>query len=427
MIKLKLCIDRLDGFVDGYNLRIGWDGGIKMSKNIFEIANSIKHNPLYSDSWDEIKNKYIKDPVKNEKHMREIIYKRNELIKQVKKDFCSKCDFNISGSKSLTSDVDVTVFNQNKSNNLFAFNEIKTMIKILRCLFNNKEILLTLDINFYGHSFFFGKNLSGVCNKYYNKQEFYIPLDIEMEMRYRYCEAFSLLKVKKHYKETDLKLKKKWGLNFDLCKKIMNNFSEISKSNDKNDLFEYVNIKNDTTNNTFMYLNQLKYIEKLSHNKNNLSKKKLRYILICEISHSAIYAEESYFSYGAFMHVVYGDQMKRDISNLPKIIYIQSMLDNFGDIIKVYNKTKTKLELFSQGSKYIVRVYSAIVELNYKSYNNTLQIFKVIRKLFKENPKDPDIKIYIKKSKLTLDKIKDLVYSVYNNYRSQIATIGYKN
>ena len=420
---MKVYINRVDGG-GGHYLGIGEEEGKEcplLSPPILEIANSIKENPLYADSWDQIKKNYQKDTVNNEKYMQEIIDKRNELVKHVQRDFCEKCNFNISGSKSLTSDIDITVLNatETKTNHLFAFKEINTMVKVMKCLFDDKESLLTLDINFYGHSYFFSENLAGVCKQYKNQQEFYLPLDEKLEKEYRYSEAIALLKVKKYYQEADTKLKRKWKLNFDDCKRIIHDFSRNSESRDENDIFDYVNDDKDISLKNKYYLKQLEYIDKLSHKK-HIRKDILSYQLISEINHASIYSDESYFSYGAFMHVVYGDQMKRDISSLPKMVFIQSMLDNFGDIIKVYNHTKENPDLlFSKGSKYIVRIYAAIIAYS-KSYEkfarNILSTFTDIRELYKTNPENLELKRLIEKNKLTLDKIKNHVYQVYGDY-----------
>jgi hypothetical protein len=421
---MKVYINGIDDGAGNY-IGIGEEEGKEcplLSPPILEIVNSIKKNRLYADSWDQIKKNYQEDTVKNEKDMQDIIDKRNELVKHVQRDFCEKCNFNISGSKSLTSDIDITVLNtaETKTNHLFAFKEINTMVKVMKCLFDDKESLETLDINFYGHSYFFSQNLAGVCKQYKNQQEFFLPLDEKMEKKYRYSEALALLKVKKYYQEADARLKKKWKLNFDDCKRIIHDFSRKSKSGDENDIFDYVNDDKDISLKNKYYLKQLEYIDKLSHNENKIPKDILRYQLISEINHASVYSDESYFSYGAFMHVVYGDQMKRDISKLPKMIYIQSMLDNFGDIIKVYNHTAENPDLlFSKGSKYIVRIYAAILACS-KSYEdfaqNILSTFTDIRELYKTNPKNPEIQRLIKKNRLTLDKIKNHVYQVYEDY-----------
>jgi hypothetical protein len=399
-----------------------------LKPDILDIVNAIKKNPLYADSWDQIKKNYQSNTAKNEKYMQDIIDKRNELVKLIQKDFCGKCNFNISGSTSLTSDIDITVLNtsETKSNHLFAFKEIKNMVQTMKCLFDNKESLLTLDINFYGHSFFFGENLAGLCKQYKKEQEFFLPLDEKMEKQFRFCEGFALLKIKKYYEENK-NLKKKWKLNFDLCKKLITNFqNEFSYSGDKNNLFSYVNHDENISEKNENYLHQLEFIDELSHNDRNIPRDILKYMLITEISHASLYSDESYFSYGAFMHIVYGDQMQRDISKiLPRMIYIQSMLDNFGDIVKVFNHTDVEhpLTLFSKGSKYIVRIYSAIIAYSSKKYKklygNILNVFNTIRELYKKNPEDPEIFILVKKSGLTLDDIKNHVYGVYEDYLNE--------
>ena len=102
-----------------------------LKTDILDIVNAIKQNPLYADSWEKIKKNYQSNTDKNEKFMQDIIDKRNDLVKLIQKDFCGKCNFNISGSTSLTSDIDITVLNtmETKSNHLFAFNEIRSMVQ----------------------------------------------------------------------------------------------------------------------------------------------------------------------------------------------------------------------------------------------------------------------------------------------------------
>ena len=91
-------------------------------------------------------------------------------------------------------------------------------------------------------------------------------------------------------------------------------------------LYLYTNNDSDISKKNSSYLNQLKYIDTLKRNIDNEDKDLFRYRLISEISHATVYSDESYFSYGAFMHVVYGEQMKRDLSDLPKVTFLQSML-----------------------------------------------------------------------------------------------------
>jgi hypothetical protein len=113
------------------------------------------------------------------------------------------------------------------------------------------------------------------------------------------------------------------------------------------------------------------------------------------------------------MHVVYGEQMKRDLSDLPKVTFLQSMLENFGDLLKVYIESPE--DVFSKGSKYMVRIFSSMKELvEDEGVTSIYKQFYAIRNVYKSNPKDPLIYEMIKESGITLDKIKDKVYTIYN-------------
>jgi hypothetical protein len=394
------------------------DGGSEdicsLSSNMLKISKQIVKNPLYASTWKGIKDNYKTDIVKNRKYMEDMIKRRQELVELVNKEYCKQCDFNISGSTSLTSDVDVTVLNKPGSNHLFAFEEIKIMSQVLKCLLGD-ESLNTLDVNFYGHSFFFNENMGGVCTKNTTQRnEYYLKLDEKIESMYRFGEAFALLKIKKYYEHLDKAIKNRWKLNFRECKSILTNFIQnFSHSEDQTDLYLYTNNDSDISKKNSSYLNQLKYIDTLKKNIYNEDKDLFRYRLISEISHATVYSDESYFSYGAFMHVVYGEQMKRDLSDLPKVTFLQSMLENFGDLLKVYIESPE--DVFSKGSKYMVRIFSSMKELvEDEGVTSIYKQFYAIRNVYKSNPKDPLIYEMIKESGITLDKIKDKVYTIYN-------------
>ena len=211
-----------------------------------------------------------------------------------------------------------------------------------------------------------------------------------------------------------------------LCKEKINKFQFESKSpllkDQKEDyLYNYVTLEREKDDKKFeKYIIQLNYIDDLIKSfrisPDDDEENNNRYMLICEISHASIYAEEAYFCYGAFMDVVYNNQLKRDIE-LNKICYIHSIMDNFGFLLQLENRDDEHVDFFIiKGSKYIQRIYSAYNKI----YNNKLfikkeKIYTEIREITKEE--NIDETELSKKIKYVLEMIKEgnIIKDIYKD------------
>jgi len=181
------------------------------------------------------------------------------------------------------------------------------------------------------------------------------------------------------------------------CESILNKFSVYSTEIlEEEDMFKF---KPD--------LKKYKTILKFIHNKlikspefepsyyetedDKTRRKNNIYRLICEISHASIYAYDVFFCYGAFMHIVYKNQKGNEDLKLDPICYKHSALDNFGFLLQVTSKEVSWefLQFLKEGSKYIMRIYDAILCLkNEDEIRTKFVLFEKIRK----KKKDDDFK-----------------------------------
>ena len=116
----------------------------------------------------------------------------------------------------------------------------------------------------------------------------------------------------------------------------------------------------------------------LSRFVNNNSDDKL-YTLKDMISTANMYANETYFTQGAFLHVVGSIQGNLDPGKISKIDYILSCIENLFDIVKEYaiysdNATPAKFLLYSY--KYVYRFYHAAYMAGLHSNVKLLDLFE---------------------------------------------------
>jgi hypothetical protein len=389
--------------------------------NLIEIVNEIKSLKLIKTVGDKMNWAKIKQVFNNNKKqfsddMKQLNKLRSLLVNELKKNYCSNCNFVQSGSGSLTSDIDVNVSKNNK-NDYFAVKEIKEMYNVLKCLFDDVESLITLDVNFYGHSFVFPINVGNLCTK--NKYNEFIPVfDYELERKNKFQEAFAILKIIKY----DLPIFN-YNFNYDECKKTLNNFNSLSIF--PFELFDYVKEDINTTFQNKLYFNQMELIEQFTNRiEKDIKKTKLdSYFFINEISKASMFADETYFTFGAFMHIVYFTQMKRNVYlNTP--IFIHSMLENFGDVLKVksHGSFENEIDFIKNASKYMMRIYDAILKTNLLIDSENIKIcylftsfFNIREEMKKENSNELIILEETKKIYQTIHPITDILQNIKND------------
>lgn len=426
-VALTILLDGTKGRIYFNNIQLQHhnDGtSCKTDTNILTIVDQIKKLDLYKEitrkgkmNWSEIKKVFKSDTVNYLNDMKKLIDLRQKLVNELKNNFCKDCTFTTSGSGSLTSDIDVTV--SKKTDDYFGVKEIQEMNEIMKCLFDDVESLISLDVNFYGHSFVFPINVGKFCIKM-NDNEFYPMFDDQLENKYKYQEALAILKIKKH--DTGF-------FNYPKCETIIQSFNKISLSKDDFDLFKYVDKSVDLTEQNKLYFKQLSEIENFT---TKIEKEKEidynRYRLISEISKASMFADETYYTYGAFMHIVYFTQMKRNIILHP-LIYLHSMLENFGDTLKVFHHTEkgNQVEFIKNASKYMMRVYDAILKTSRLVDSENVRMCKLflcfynIREQVKSEKSDEciikneikKIEEVIKEEETLIDAIKNDVMFVY--------------
>ena len=361
--------------------------------------------------------------------LKKIVEYRKKLIDELLKLLCVQsegCSSIITGSKTLKSDIDVTLLVTTDSEKFTLYEHLKKILESIGILFDSKtNSSKLLDVNFYCHSYFFPKNIENLLVKNTKvKDEFYLELKNDS---LGFQLGFSLLKIAMKYKKiVEIVDKETLESIIYLCKEKINKFQFESKSpllkDQKEDhLYNYVTLEREKDDNKFeKYIIQLNYIDDLIKSfrisPDDDEENNNRYMLICEISHASIYAEEAYFCYGAFMDVVYNNQLKRDIE-LNKICYIHSIMDNFGFLLQLENRDDEHVDFFIiKGSKYIQRIYSAYNKI----YNNKLfikkeKIYTEIREITKEE--NIDETELSKKIKYVLEMIKEgnIIKDIYKD------------
>lgn len=418
------------------------DGGIeddvKKSEALVELSNNIKNNELFksnSSSWSSILLNYDD---KQETNMKSIVKSRKELIDGLLKLLCIEsegCSSIITGSETLKSDIDVTLLVTKDSTDFTTYEHLKKILASVGDLFGgDKNSSELLDVNFYCHSYFFPKNFGGLLTKNPNKEEFYLKLDEKYENPYKSQLGFALLKIAMYSKELELIVDEE-TLNsiISVCKEGLKNFQQISnsplfkKTDDPYEIYNYVvNDSQKDTEKSKKYIGQLEYINayinyliKSDDKPSGLQS----YTLLCEISHASIYAEEAYFCYGAFMDVVYNNQLNQSIK-LDDNCYIHSILDNFGFLLQVYTTNKEKINNFIiKGSKYIQRIYSAYNKITVEKdqEKDKEQISEEIRQNSKTDTSNPKlINDFFAIFKSKTDNTNEIVNIIYEDIMDNI-------
>ena len=95
--------------------------------------------------------------------LKKIVEYRKKLIDELLKLLCVQsegCSSIITGSKTLKSDIDVTLLVTTDSEKFTLYEHLKKILESIGILFDSKtNSSKLLDVNFYCHSYFFPKNI----------------------------------------------------------------------------------------------------------------------------------------------------------------------------------------------------------------------------------------------------------------------------
>jgi hypothetical protein len=286
----------------------------------------------------------------------------------------NKCTAVALGSSSITSDYDINLSSDNP------------MI--------NSEIIKNFNILFFNY---FGKNSSTVFDTniygigFLNKKKYFIPI----ETRVQSVIAF----VKLVY------IEEKYGINTREEFSINNKrFSSLYL--DAHD-FYMSKIKGKGND---QYFDTLELIQEVLGDGNDLSIIENLSIIEQEkvqslISLANMFANETYFTQGSFLHVVSRLQSDESIE-LSETDYINSMFENFFELNKEYAIFKYSLDvnLFLRSSyKYLYRFYDAAKEAGLSIDSDMYQMFKNLEIFRKGNKNNIENQYKIKRIQESLD------------------------
>jgi hypothetical protein len=273
----------------------------------------------------------------------------------------NRCTAVALGSSSITSDYDINLLSDNP------------MI--------NSEIIKNFNILFF---YYFGKNSSSVFDTniygigFLNKKKYIIPI----ETRIQSVIAF----VKLVY------IEEKYGINTRDDFSIKNKrFSSLYL--DAHDFYmSKIKGKGDDK-----YIATLALIQEVLGDGNDLSTIENLSIIDQEkvqslISLANMFANETYFTQGSFLHVVSILQSEESIE-LSETDYINSMFENFFELNKEYAIFKYSLDvnLFLRSSyKYLYRFYDAAKQAGLSIDSDMYDMFKDLEKLRKNNIENQD-------------------------------------
>lgn len=295
----------------------------------------------------------------------------NEVISKVN---CKpNCFFTSAGSVSLDSDYDVTVYGRNSSRIVELFNDI--FISKFK-----KESSVIFDTNIYGTSFFHTnpienydyvlKDPSKPCTP--NNFVYYInteghPIDISNQHVWAFIKLFMYVN-KTSYKK-------------DIYSFIYSKVNYIGKKDIQNALSTLRILKHKKSS----YTRELKKYDLLKNEYEMKHTKdiKLAIKLKNQISTTNYFGKETYFTQGAVNHVVGKMQMKFSRLNLTEHEYVDSILENMGDIVKEYLLYPSdSIKFATHSSKYIIRIADAVNNIGKNTTkSNLMSVGKKLRKL----------------------------------------------
>jgi hypothetical protein len=352
------------------------------------------------------------------------------LLNTIKKDVnCNDCSFRSVGSVTLTSDYDVSVFGSSKEEIVKRFNQIFVE------LFNNESGDI-FDTNIYGVTALTPLirklkrnttyNTINVCKDDDCKKYKYVQVpkgvtvDISNQRSWAFIKLFRYLDrddIKKFQKQTN-------RMKINLLTADIYNSAERFKQLQKVGNFDNLSNMNNMYN---TMLTKVKNSRKQMELYPNSLLHKITYK--DAESHANFFSSESYYTQGAFFHVVARNQMKIDKLYVTDNELLDSLIENMGDFmkdIKHYSRTNC-LEVVIKLSKYWMRFLDAAILIqkskpDYKINGYTLEtltnaqnIAKDIRenirgkKLVEDCKKDFDVCIEEKIAKKRIDELLEVL------------------
>ena len=406
-------------------------------------------NSLTVMTWDNIKN-HGGELLKDYALFRQDVVMR--LVHQIKNSHkCSKCTIISTGTNNITSDLDISLYGHS------AFVIIDEFLLIMEKIFG-KSLAIMFDCNLYADSFYEPINIENfnyvsfdeegnvVNTKTYRNlytngidklnQHVWAFLKIYMHCyKYKLNKAicnndanpkiYARTNVRKMFNEIIKNAHSKIdSLFIKLIHSTMNkfdtlmNFPQITTETDKFDSdsiidFEDIQVMND---------NYIRTLKKMWDKKSYFSSltDQTEYFLTLEsaklkdiMSHCNFFAVESYFTQGAFYHIVVREGKKQKI-NMMYYEYLDSFIENIGDALKDVNtiqmnpkykhltEVKDKMNIgIIKSSKYLMRVFMALKNL-----------YEIILNILNPNDKIRELQTMIKlgtNNFLTLQTVKNVI------------------
>lgn len=293
----------------------------------------------------------------------------DQLLSMIKKEIrCNDCSFKSVGSVSFTSDYDVSAFGKKKEEVVKLFNER------FNSLFN-EESGVVFDTNVYGVTSLMptSKKLSRnstytaveVCNDDECKRYKYVDVpkgvtaDIANQRSwafiklFRYLDSDEIRDLQKRTRRLKLKI-----LNSDVENSVQR-YKQLKKVGDFNSLATMNKI----------YNSMLLRVKKAREQMEMFPKSLLHKITYKDAeSHANFFSSESYYTQGAFFHVVVRDQMNIKSVDITENELLDSFIENVGDMIKEikHSANVNCSEVVVKLSKYLMRLLDAVVAIQKK-------------------------------------------------------------
>jgi hypothetical protein len=383
-LSLKILEDTFKEFIKNESKREGFNITIKKKEYIIDNKSfPLEWNIIKENSYDSSHMFLLEQFEKFRKTFVDSVV--SLVIKEIETcdnttDRFNKCTAVALGSSTITSDYDINLSSDNpiiNSRIIKEFNEI---------FFKHfgKSSSVVFDTNIYGIGFL-------------NKKKYIIPI----ENRLQTDMAFVKL----------IYIEKTYGL--DVIKEFnLSNLSFIKLYESAKDFFEYYINGVDPENKYLEILQDIQNVLGIGNDlsiTNSLSYKDQEKIQSL-ISLANMYANETYFSQGAFLHVVSNLQSGENLE-LSASDYVNSMLENFFELLKEYGiftkSNELDINLYLKSSyKYLFRFYDASKEAGLSINNELYEVLSDLEKYRKNKDK-----ISIRKLKKTQYKLDYLLFS----------------